>query len=59
MSLWNKARGGVRSWLPTVSILVLVDVALELTTVIDEVREYLEFQSLFSWMSLWNKENVP
>ena len=37
-----------------VSILVFVDVALELPGVIWNPPSYAEFQSLFSWMSLWN-----
>ena len=37
-----------------VSILVLVDVALELIEMQTQDQEVREFQSLFSWMSLLN-----
>ena len=40
-----------------VSILVLVDVALEHDADYDRPREARKFQSLFSWMSLWNTMN--
>jgi len=38
-----------------VSILVLVDVALELGRAREQAITEQGFQSLFSWMSLWNK----
>jgi len=41
-----------------VSILVFVDVALELCCY-EEEESYDEFQSLFSWMSLWNRRGYP
>jgi len=39
---------------PQVSILVFVDVALELSCAEDHAGTEPVFQSLFSWMSLWN-----
>ena len=39
----------------TVSILVFVDVALERYICFSEIFGGIGFQSLFSWMSLWNE----
>ena len=55
MSLWNHpGTGHSETDISQVSILVFVDVALELSGVAEVRAGTEEFQSLFSWMSLWN-----
>ena len=57
MSLWNWYILQITLNAEIVSILVLVDVALERGATDVCRRDLCEFQSLFSWMSLWNDDD--
>ena len=59
MSLWNRIAEIDALLGGEVSILVLVDVALELSYLCRNIGDFRKFQSLFSWMSLWNETDLP